>query len=223
MTFSIIGRDARTGALGMAVTSSSPCVAARCIHLRDGVGAVASQNVTDPRLGPAVLDRLETGELAAAALDNVLDGYEHAEFRQLTVLDGRGNAAHFSGTETLGNNAVAVGVDAIAAGNLLANESVPQAMVAAFAAAEGDLEYRLLAALEAGEAAGGEAGEVRSAGLSVVHDVGWRVTDLRIDEADAPIGKLRSLLELWMAQRDDYKVRGVDPTQAPSYGVPGDE
>ena len=97
------------------------------------------------------------------------------------------------------------------------------AVAAAFTTATGELEERLLAALEAGLAAGGEAGPVRSAGLSVVRDVAWRVTDLRVDWSDRPIEDLRDLVEVWLPQRDDYVTRGLDPTAAPSYGVPGDE
>ncbi len=85
------------------------------------------------------------------------------------------------------------------------------------------LEERRLTGLAAGEAAGGEEGDVRSAGLSVVHDVGWRVTDVRVDEGDKPIDQLGRLLEIWMPQRDDYVNRGINPDAAPSYGVPGDE
>ena len=80
-----------------------------------------------------------------------------------------------------------------------------------------------MAGLQAGEDAGGEMGEVRSCGLAVVHDVGWRVTDLRVDEADRPIPKMAEILELWMTQRDDYITRGLHPDRAPSYGVAGDE
>ena len=97
-------------------------------------------------------------------------------------------------------------------------------MVDAFTAATGDLEVRLLAAMTAAMTAGGEAGPVHSAGLSVVRDAGWRVTDLRIDWTDGdPVDELSALLDRWLPQRDDYVTRGIDPTAAPSYGVPGDE
>lgn len=224
MTFSIIGRDPRSGALGIAVTSSSPCVGARCMHLRSGVGVVASQNVTDPRLGDLILDRLEAGDGAQDALDTVLDGYENASFRQITVLGVDGDAAHHSGSGTLGTHRVVVGDDAVAAGNLLSSESVPEEMAETFAASEGQaLERRLLAALAQGEATGGEMGEIRSCGLAVVHDVGWRVSDLRVDEAERPIDELSRLVDVWMPERDAYVLRGVDPAASPSYGVPGDE
>lgn len=223
MTFSIVGRDPATGALGMAVTSSSPSVGARCIHLRSGVGAVASQNVTDPRLGPAILDQLEQGSGAERALETVLTDYPTKDYRQLTVVDSNGSVAHHSGAGTLGTHKVVVGNQVVAAGNLLSSESVPSTMVEAFTAADGQLEERLLAGLAAGEQSGGEEGEIRSAGLAVVHDVGWRVTDIRVDEGDQPIDELGRILEIWMPQRDDYITRGMNPDAAPSYGVPGDE
>lgn len=223
MTFSIVGRDPATGALGMAVTSSSPSVGARCIHLRSEVGAVASQNVTDPRLGPAILDQLEQGSDATEALETVLTNYPTKDYRQLTVVDNSGSIAHHSGKGTLGTHKVVVGDQVVAAGNLLSTESVPDKMVEAFSATDGELEQRLLAGLAAGEQAGGEEGEIRSAGLAVVHDVGWRVTDIRVDEGDQPIDQLGRILEIWMPQRDDYVTRGLNPDIAPSYGVPGDE
>ncbi|HEY2097325.1 MAG TPA: DUF1028 domain-containing protein [Pseudonocardia sp.] len=117
----------------------------------------------------------------------------------------------------------AAGEGVVAAGNLLASEGVPAAMVAAFTGATGELEQRLVAALAAGLAAGGEAGPVRSAGLAVVADVAWRVTDLRVDWHDDPVGELARLVALWLPQRDDYVSRALAPGNAPSYGVPGDE
>lgn len=224
MTFSIVGRDARTGALGMVVSSSSPAVASRCLHLRSGIGAVASQNVTNPALGTAVLDQLEAGAPAGAALDAVLATEPHADYRQLTVVDASGRTAAHSGPHALGTRASALGDQCVAAGNLLADESVIPAMVEALEASVGEaLEHRLLSAFRAAVYAGGEAGPIRSAGLAVVDDVPWRTTDLRVDDAEDPLGEIGRLLELWMPQKADYRVRALDPTAAPSYGVPGDE
>lgn len=222
MTFSVLATDDR-GAIGMAVTSSSPAVAARCIHLRAGVGGAASQNVTDPRLGTELLDALETGQDAPSALDAVVRGRDLVEHRQLTVLEPNGNAAAYSGTETLGVHQTRVGTGVVSAGNMLSAPEVVDVVGETFEEATGELEQRLLSALEAGLAAGGEAGPVHSAGLAVVRDVPWPETDLRIDWSDTPISALRSLLELWLPQRDDYVTRGLNPTSAPSYGVPGDE
>nr|WP_269330016.1 DUF1028 domain-containing protein [Kineosporia babensis] len=212
-----------SGAVGIAVSSSSPAVAARCIHLRAGVGGASSQNVTDPRLGTELLDALETGAGAQAALSGLVEGRELIQHRQLTVLDLNGQGAAFSGSKTLGVHHHQVGTQVVAAGNLLESADVVAVIVKAFEASSGELEERLLAALEAGLDAGGEAGPVRSAGLSVVRKVAWRETDLRVDWSDTPIQDLRALLEIWMPQRDAYVTRGLNPEQAPSYGVPGDE
>lgn len=223
MTFSLVARDS-TGAFGSAVCSSSPAVAARCIHLRDGVGVVNSQNITDPRLGDIILDEIATGKSGQAALDAITHSTDHISYRQLLVLDTNTSGAVFSGPEALGVVGEATSNNAVAGGNLLADEKIPQIMVEAFEAATGDLEYRLLAAMKAAQQAGGEAGPIHSIGLSVVRDVGWRVTDLRIDWTERdPIEELTSLLEIWLPQRDDYVTRGLNPTSAPSYGVPGDE
>lgn len=224
MTFSISAHCPNTGMMGIAISSSSPAVAARCSHARAGAGVVASQNITDPSLGPRALDLLESGMEAAKALDVLLTDYPTKAWRQVVVLDRNGQTATFSGEHTLGINATAQGRSCAAAGNLLANDTVPSAMVAAFSAAEGDLGDRLIAAMTAGLAAGGEAGPVHSAGLYMVRDVSWPVADLRVDWAeDDPIGALSNLWGLYKPQLEDYVTRAIDPTAAPSYGVPGDE
>ncbi len=223
MTFSLVARD-ETGAFGSVICSSSPAVAARCIHLADGVGGVNSQNVTDPRLGPILIERLRSGETAAAALRAVTTGTDNIDYRQLLVVDSAGRGVAHSGPRALGVFGDATGDGAAAGGNLLAAADIPQIMVDCFAATNGDLEQRLFAAIRAGSNAGGEAGPVHSAGLSVVRDAGWRVTDLRVDWTDGnPIDELGRLLQTWLPQRDDYVTRGLDPRAAPSYGVPGDE
>lgn len=222
MTFSIVARCARTGQFGMAISSSSPAVASRCAHVRAGVGAVASQNVTDPALGPLVLDRLEAGSSAAEALKAVTEGRPHIDYRQLLVVDRDGRTAIHSGRQVLGIWGEARATDCAAGGNLLAGELVPMAMAEAFSTANGHLGERLLLALEAGLAAGGEAGPVHSAGLKLADRLSWPLVDLRIDWADDPIGMLRSAWEVYAPQMEAYVQRAEDPTQAPKYGVPGD-
>ena len=220
MTFSIAARH--DGRFGMAVSSSSPAVAARCVHLRPGVGAAASQNVTDPRLGGRILDRLAVHGDAGRALEEVGEGATDLDHRQLTALGPAGPPAWFSGEQTLGTHGAATGPHSVAAGNMLVGSDLPKIMVEAFESATGELEERLLAALRAGLDAGGEEGPVHSAGLAVVADVDWRVTDLRVDWADAPIDRLTEAVEVWLPQRDDYVRRALRPAEAPSYGVPGD-
>jgi uncharacterized Ntn-hydrolase superfamily protein len=227
MTVSLTARSA-DGALGIVIASSSPAVAARCVHLRPGVGVAASQNVTNPALGGAVLDRLAAGDTPEEALEAALAGDAHPAYRQLTAVDASGRVAVRSGAQALGIHGEAVGASCVAAGNLLANDGVLGAMVAGFEAAgfegvDANFEERLLAGLRAGLDAGGEAGPLRSAGLAVVEDAAWRTTDLRVDDHDDPVAELARLLALWLPQKADYLTRALDPTAAPSYGVPGDE
>jgi uncharacterized Ntn-hydrolase superfamily protein len=223
MTFSIVARCGRTGQFGMAISSSSPAVAARCAHVRAGVGAVASQNVTDPALGPLVLDALAAGLPAVEALKAVTEGRPHIDYRQLLVVDRTGATAIHSGRQVLGVWGEARGLDCAAGGNLLAGPDIPAAMVAAFEAASGHLGERLMRALEAGLAAGGEAGPVHSAGLKVADRLSWPLVDLRIDWAEDPVGMLRAAWEVYAPQMAAYVQRAEDPTGAPKYGVPGDE
>lgn len=225
MTFSIVGRCAQTGQLGIAISSSSIAVGARCPWLRAGIGAVATQNVTLPALGPQILDLLEHATLEpAAALDRALGANEWSEYRQVTVLDSRGRTAFFSGKQALGTYHAAAGAQCVAAGNMLAATDVIEAMVPAFENATGMLADRLLAAMHAAIAAGGEAGPVHSAALKIVGDLIWPIVDLRVDWVDNdPIGRLEGLWQAYKPQMEDYVTRALDPTAAPSYGVPGDE
>ncbi|HRA46586.1 MAG TPA: DUF1028 domain-containing protein [Thermomicrobiales bacterium] len=223
MTFSIAGRCARTGRFGIAVSSSSPAVAARCAHARAGAGAVASQNITDPALGPKLLAALAAGERAEEAMKTAVRDAPFIEYRQVTVVDRTGGTAFHNGAHVLGTNKVVQIQDAIAAGNLLSSPTVPDAMVAAFAADPNlDIGDRLVAAMQAGLVAGGEEGPVHSAGMVIVDQVAWPVTDLRVDWSEDPIGQLAALWRLWRPQEAAYLQRVLDPTIAPSYGVPGD-
>ncbi|WP_176057442.1 DUF1028 domain-containing protein [Paraburkholderia sp. BCC1876] len=225
MTFSIVGRCPDTGQLGIAISSSSIAVGARCPWVRAGVGAVATQNVTLPALGPRILDGLEApqGE-PAAALDHALGTDAWRAYRQVTVIDNEGRTAFFSGDEALGLHNAVAGKQCVAAGNLLADREVIDAMVHAFENASGMLADRLLSAMHAAMAAGGEAGPVHSAALKVVGEVSWPIVDLRLDWADEdPIGKLDDLWQAYRPQMQDYLARALNPTAAPGYGVPGDE
>ncbi|WP_439887297.1 DUF1028 domain-containing protein [Pseudomonas sp. MBLB4123] len=224
MTFSIVGRCAETGQLGIAISSSSIAVGARCPWLRAGVGAVASQNITLPALGPQILDALESGLEPAAALDQALTRNGYSQYRQVALLDSQGRSAVFTGSQALGVHNAQAGEQCVAAGNLLADRGVVEAMVHAFEQGSGPLAERLLAALQAAMAAGGEAGPVHSAALQVVDDLTWPLVDLRVDWAEQdPIGELERLWRAYRPQMRDYVTRALDPTRAPSYGVPGDE
>ncbi|GAA1001964.1 DUF1028 domain-containing protein [Subtercola frigoramans] len=222
MTFSLVARDGATGAIGAVICSSSPAVAARCVHLGDGTGGVLSQNVTDPRLGPRLLDLLAQGLTAPIALASLVSSSPEMQWRQLVVVDTSGNTAIHSGSNALGIVGEHAEGGAAAAGNMLATPDVPRQLVEAWHASSGAIEVRLLAAFEAAMTEGGEAGPVHSAGLSVIDGHGWRVTDLRVDWSEDPLDDLRTLVEIWLPQRDAYISRALTPDASPTYGVPGD-
>ena len=189
MTFAVLGRCPLRGQSGVAITTSSIAIGARCPFVRAGVGAASTQNVTDPRLGPALLDHMEAGETPEMAME------------------------------------AAQGLNCVAAGNPLANEGVPQAMVNGFSTDQRTyLADHLLAGLAAGLAAGGEVGSIHSAALQVAGDQDWPIVNLRADWTEGdPIAELEALWQMYVPQMDDYVTRALDPDAAPSYGVPGDE
>jgi uncharacterized Ntn-hydrolase superfamily protein len=212
MTFSLAGRCERTGAVGAVIASASMAVAARCVAARAGVGAVCSQSTTDPRLREALLSAMADGAGAAAAVAAVTGHTLDIAYRQLAAVDADGGSAAYSGGLALGEAADICAVGAAAAGNLLADPGVPAAMLAAFTGRAGDsLGDRLIAALAAGLAAGGEVSPVRSAGMVIAESVPWPVTDLRVDWHDDPVGELASLWQLWQPQAEAYIGRALRP------------
>ena len=219
MTFSVVGRCAETGRFGVACTTSSICVGARCPWVRTGVGAVTTQFLTDPALGVAVLNELEAGKSSDQALQAVLTSAPnklHAQYRQVACIDAAGRTACCTGEHVVGHAGTASGVDVIATGNLLTDAAVPAAMVSAFERTIGEhLAVRLLAALEAGEAAGGESDVCHSAVLLVAHDdpsAGWPLVNLRVDWSDSsPLAELRELWQRYEPQLDDYATRATNP------------
>jgi len=181
MTFSLVTRCAETGMFGVAISSSSPAVAARCSYARAGVGAVASQNVTNPTLGPITLNLMKQGMSAKAAIAHIQKREKFMEYRQVLAVDTSGRTAIHTGPNSLGVWTQAQDKNVASGGNMLANERVPQAIVHGFLTASGYLGDRLIAAMRAGLAEGGEAGPVHSAGLKLVDKVSWPVADLRCD------------------------------------------
>lgn len=223
MTFSLAGFCPETGMVGCVITSSSICVASRCAFARSGTGVALTQNITNPDLGPLALDLLADGMAPDKVLDALKDADTDVCWRQLGVLDASGQGVTFSGEQALGIHAAAQGRNCIAMGNLLANDRVPKAMVQAFEASSGYLAERLLSALEAGLAAGGEMGPVHSAGLLMYAEPRWPVVDLRVDWHIEPISELRMIWHNYQPQIDSYVTRAKDPAHSESYGVPGDE
>jgi len=224
MTFSLVARCVETGMFGLAISSSSPAVAARCAYARAGVGAVTSQNVTDPTLGPLALDLMQGGMTAAEAIAGVHDLGRFIEYRQVLAVDKTGATAIYSGPKSLGIWTQAQGPNVASGGNMLANDGVPQAVVDGFLASTGHLGDRLIASMRAGLAAGGEVGPLHSAGMLMVDKVAWPVADLRCDWTnDCPIENIATAWDIYKPQLDAYVQRALDPREAPSYGVPGDE
>ncbi len=216
MTFSIVARCADTGMFGMAVSSSSPAVGARCAHVRPGVGAVGTQNFTDPTLGWRGLDLLERGASAGQCIAILSRTAADPDYRQLLAIGRDGEPAVHTGPACMALTAHSVGSDAAAAGNLLASGDVPGAMLAAFAQSRGHLAGRLIRAMRAGLDAGGETEPVRSAGLIVTDAVAWPVADLRVDWTEGcPITELTRLWSIWEPRMPIYLARALRPAEAP--------
>ncbi len=214
MTFSLVGRCERTGAVGAVIASASMAVAARCAAVRAGTGAVCSQSTTDPRLREALLDAMSGGLTAGNALAALADRTADVGYRQLAVIDAVGGSAAYSGDLVLGEATHIHATGAAAAGNLLADRGVPAAMLAAFDSRPGDsLGDRLIAALRAGLDAGGEVTSVRSAGMIIAESMPWPSTDLRVDWHDDPVEQLAVLWQLWQPQAASFIQRALRPSE----------
>jgi uncharacterized Ntn-hydrolase superfamily protein len=197
MTFSVVARDAANGDLGIAVASKFPAVGAVVPWARAGVGAVATQSWANTDFGPWGLVLMGGGLDAESVLGRLLDADAGAESRQVGLVDVSGNAATFTCERCLPWCGGVVGDGFACQGNILVGESVVTQMAGAFAQTEGDLCDRLLAALEAGDAAGGDRRGRQSAALLVVRDGGGyegrndRYIDLRVDDHPAAVTELR--------------------------------
>lgn len=224
MTFSVAGRCSKTGAVGVVVTSSSPSVGARCAWGRRSVGAILTQNVTDPRLADIGLNVIENGFDAESAIQAMKETTPFAEFRQLAVVDNNGKSAVFTGNEALGVHGEFTSENVASIGNLLSNSEIPVEMGKTFLETEGQpITDRLIAAIEKGFNMGGELDQERSIGLLVYKDDSFPYIDLRVDYSGDPLKDLKALWEVYGPQAEDYRIRAVSPEAAPSYGVLGDE
>jgi uncharacterized Ntn-hydrolase superfamily protein len=216
MTFSLLGMCRHTGMFGAAVTTSSMGVGSRCPYARAGVGAVLTQHRTDPRLGPRGLELLATGQSASQVITTLARESPTIAWRQLAVVDARGETAYYHGDRIASIHAAAQGDAVCAIGNIIRHEGVPQAMVEAFGQAPDEhLAERLLQALEAGLQAGGEAKQVKSAALLVVHEQPFPLVDLRVELNPQPLAELRFLWELYRPQAELYVRRALDPDSVP--------
>jgi uncharacterized Ntn-hydrolase superfamily protein len=212
MTFSIAGRCARTGMLGAVVTTSAMAVGSRCAWAEPNLGAVLTQHRTDPRLGPKILERLKRGTAPEAIVRELEAADPDLNWRQLAVIAADGKAAFFNGARITSIAKGRVGRDCVAAGNILRTADVVDAMVEKFEKNEDlPLAERLMRAIEAGDAAGGELKQLKSAGLLVVHQQSFPFVDLRVDLDPQPLVQLRFLWELYEPSADNYVVRALDP------------
>jgi uncharacterized Ntn-hydrolase superfamily protein len=212
-TFSIVGRCPRTRMLGVGVASKYLAVGAVCSHTQAEVGAISTQAFGNPYLGIDGLDLLQQGLRAEETLERLLKQDPGRQKRQLIIIDKDGQTAAFTGTLTSGWCGHLQGDNFAVAGNMLSDEKVIQAMAASFEqSAEAELAERLLRALEAGQAAGGDRRGRQAAHLQVVHTEAWKYVDLRVDEHPDPVAELRRIFEL--ARRELFPFRELYPTRS---------
>ncbi len=217
MTWSIIARDLATGAFGVAVATRAFAVGARCPWLRAGVGAVSTLSSTNHHRGPAILDRLAHGVAPAAAIDAALAGDAGRGIRQVHCVDRQGRTAAWTGGNCVMWCGHRAGSEVSVAGNMLAGEAVVRATFESYAAGAAAFAERLLAALAAGEAAGGDRRGRQSAALKIVTDDIIADVDLRVDDHADPIPELARLLAIW--RRDVEPRRHWFPSLADPAGL----
>jgi uncharacterized Ntn-hydrolase superfamily protein len=214
MTLTILGRCPRTDRLGAAVTTSDIAVGARVLFAQARLGVAATQHRTDPRLGPALLERLRDGHTPAQAIAAVAASTTDREWRQLGVVDAGGRSAAYSGDHVWPVCAELAGENCLAIGNMLAGAAVAPAMREAFERrADDDLCDRLLSALDAGQRAGGETGggALRSAALLVVKHESFPFADLRVDDDPEPLRRLRALWGAYRPLAEQFVARALTP------------
>ncbi|MDK3018873.1 DUF1028 domain-containing protein [Pseudodonghicola flavimaris] len=218
MTFSIIGHCDRTGAFGAAITTSDLAVGSRCVRLAHGKGAMLSQHRTDSRLGDLGIALLREGQSADDTVTQVCASTPDIEWRQIGALDARGQSAVYHGRRMYSIYTHTAGRNCLALGNILDCDQVTGAMAAAFLAdPDLPLAERLMRALEAGEAAGGEvAGALSSAALQVTGDHGIPAYDLRIDISDGrAVADLRALYEAYRGREEGLRAVALAPDSVP--------
>jgi uncharacterized Ntn-hydrolase superfamily protein len=201
-TFSIVAFEPETKALGVAVQSKFLAVGAIVPWARAGVGAVATQAMANFNYGPRGLDLMSRGKTAEETVEALISSDDEREHRQLGVVDARGRAATFTGSECFEWAGGVAGEHYAAQGNILVGRETVEAMAKTFEATAGDLAGRLLAALDAGQAAGGDSRGKQSGALLVVKEGGGyggnndRLLDLRVDDHPEPIRELIRIREL---------------------------
>jgi len=204
-TYSIVARDTNTGDMGVAVQSHWFSVGTVVTWGEAGVGVVATQAFANVSFGPRGLQLLKQGMGAKQAVDVLISSDEAREMRQLAIVDAQGEVATHTGKKCIPKAGHIVGIDHSVQANLMINDKVWPAMDKAFRSAEGSLSERMLLALEAGEATGGDIRGRQSAALLVVRGRptgnSWedRLVDLRVDDSKEPLVELRRLLDVHRA------------------------
>jgi len=199
MTYSIVARDRETGELGVAVQSRAFNTGAIVPWAAPGVGVVATQSYTEPSYGPLGLDLLRAGKTPEQALAGLVAADDEPEYRQVAILDGKGRVAVHVGEACIPAAGFAAGEGFSAQANMVDSERVWEAMAESFERSEGPLANRLIDALDAAEAAGGDWRGRQAGGIIVVAAEGepWaRELDVRVDDHDDPLGELRRLVRL---------------------------
>ncbi|MEP1767958.1 MAG: DUF1028 domain-containing protein [Sulfitobacter sp.] len=218
MTFSIIGRCARTGAFGAAITTSDLAVGGRCVRLLHGKGAMLSQHRTDSRLGDLGIKLLAESKTAQETVTSVCNSTKDIEWRQIGALDATGHAAAYHGRRMYSIYTHSIEKDCLALGNILANETVTRKMAEAFARDPSlPLGERLMRALEAGRDAGGEIiGPLRSGAVRVTGEHGIDAMDLRIDMSErTAVEDLRALVDAYAGRADILREVALAPQGIP--------
>jgi uncharacterized Ntn-hydrolase superfamily protein len=229
-TYSIVARDAETGELGVAVQSHWFSVGSIVAWAEPGVGAVATQSFVDPDYGPLGLNLMRSGKDASQALEALIGIDEHANVRQVGMVDANGIVANFTGDKAIIEHCDLVGDGFAVQANLMWKSTVCEAMVAAYESTDGDLGERLMASLEAAESEGGDIRGKQSAALLVVSGdrslPAWRgrVFDLRVEDHPDPLVELRRLLTMnraynLMNQGDEHMTEGNIDKAVEAYGA----
>jgi uncharacterized Ntn-hydrolase superfamily protein len=219
-TFSIVARCPRTGMLGVAVSTAVPAVGAICPYVRPGIGAVSTQAWVNPYLAIAALDRMRDGADAAAALAAVLAEDDARDVRQIGVVDATGRAASFTGAACTPWFGDLTGPGYAIQGNMLTGPEVLAEMRRAYlAAAEAELAERLVSALEAGQAVGGDKRGKQSAAVIVHGAEDYALVDVRVDEHPTPVAELRRVWEIFKLQARPF-VEGMARKGQPAAPAP---
>jgi uncharacterized Ntn-hydrolase superfamily protein len=202
MTWSIVAHDPTTGAFAVAVATRAFAVGASCPFVRSGVGAVSTQSFTNRYLGPTILDALARGLPPDAAIEGALAGDAGRGIRQVHAVDRHGCTAAWTGQNCVAWCGSVAGGSVSIAGNMLAGEPTVAATLADWQAhAELDMPERLMTAMEAGEAAGGDRRGRQSAAMVLTSTEDFPDLDLRVDDSADPLPELRRLLGIWRRER----------------------